>query len=209
VSKYCEELNGSLTDGGSCGPATLGRSEWESTLKLSTLWELGDLRALAIQNLSEIEMREVDQITLGKEYRVAGWLVKGYTKLAKRDNTISEDEGEILDPKSVIRLFQVREAGIKGSFVKFTTRSRFPTSQNYTLVQSYDYENAIRPAFAQQLADAERVPESVDPTICPSIQSVGCPSSSLILQPKRNVRFYMESVIFLVIHVRVRAACRC
>jgi hypothetical protein len=87
MGRYCEELNGSLTDGGSCGPATLGRSEWESTLKLSTLWELGDLRALAIQNLSKIEMREVDQITLGKEYRVAGWLVKGYTKLAKRDNT--------------------------------------------------------------------------------------------------------------------------
>ncbi|KIM71307.1 hypothetical protein PILCRDRAFT_830429 [Piloderma croceum F 1598] len=78
------------------GPATLGRSEWESTLKLSTLWELRDLRTLAIQNLSKIEMREVDQITLGMEYRVADWLVKGYTKLAQRDNTISEDEGDIL-----------------------------------------------------------------------------------------------------------------
>jgi hypothetical protein len=203
MGRYCEELDGSMTDSGRCGlgPATLGRSEWESTLKLSTLWELGDLQTLAIQNLSKIEMREVDQITLGKEYRVADWLVKGYTKLAERDNTISEDEGDILGPKSVILLFQVREAGIKGSFVK--------AAKSKTRVHSYNYENAIRPVFAQQLADAERVSESVDPTICPSIQSDGCPSASLILQPIRNIMFYMESVIFLVIHVQVRAACRC
>jgi hypothetical protein len=204
MGRYCEELNGSLTDGGSCGPATLGRSEWESILKLSTLWELGDLRALAIQNLSKIEMREVDQITLGKEYRVADWLVKGYTKLAERDNTISEDEGEILGPKWVILLFQVREAGIKGRFVK-AAKSKY---RSYTL-EAYDYENAIRPVFAQQLTDAEPVSESVDPTICPSMQSDGCPSASLSLQPKRNITFYMESVIFLVIHVQVRVACPC
>jgi hypothetical protein len=147
-------------------------------------------------------MREVDQITLEKEYQVVDWLVKGYTKLAERDNTISEDEGDLLGPKSVILLFQVREAGIKGSFPKVA-------KSKYIRLQSYDYENAIWPVFAQQLADAERVSESVDPTICPSIQSYGCPSASLILQPIQNIMFYMESVIFLVIHVQVRAACQC
>lgn len=203
MGRYCEALNGSLTDGGSCAPATLGRSEWESTLKLSTLWELGDLRTLAIQKLSKIEMREVDQIMLGKEYRVADWLVKGYTKLAERENAISEDEGEILDPKSVIRLVQVREAGIKGSFVKVPN-----IKSRYTKSRTYDYENAIGSVFAQQIADAERVSEAVDPTICPSIQLVGCPLALLIAQPKRNIMFYMESVIFLVIHVHGLVACR-
>jgi len=179
------------------GPPTIGGYEWEAVLKLSTMWECGDTRTVAIQELSKIKIGEAEKIMLSKEYGVASWLFKGYTELAKREEIVSEEEGEILGPETVVRLLRVREAGIKASFVKAGCKNHLKRTE-------HNYEDAIREMFAQQLTDAEQPHASVDPTVPPSQCHDDHPPALL---PKRNEKFYMKSIVFLVRRIRVRVPC--
>jgi len=168
-------------------PATMGRNEWESVLKLSTVWGMGDIRNMVIGTLTE-SLDSADKILLGQKYGVPNWLLVGCTELAEREETISGAEGRVIGPDIVAGLCQVREASIKAGFQKYNKSLRRATTR-------YDYEDHIRTLFVRELADAEKIMADTWPH-SPCIG--GCASAKAMPKPARNQKFYMESVVFLV-----------
>jgi len=84
-------------------------NEWISVLKLSTLWEMKDIRTKAIAELSKTKMDAVDQVLLARSYDVGDWLLEGYTTLVKREANLSSKEAERLGYETAFRLCQKRE----------------------------------------------------------------------------------------------------
>jgi len=94
----------------SLGPLTMNSDEWESVLKLSTLWELDDIRKEAIAELSKLLVDAVDKVMLARSYRVGAWLLEGYTSLVKRETNLSSEEAARLGYETAFRICQRREA---------------------------------------------------------------------------------------------------
>ena len=87
----------------------LTRSEWESVLRLSTIWELLDIRTRAIKELSMLNMSAVDKILLGRECSVTEWVVNGYLVMAKASFSIDEEDARRLGWETAFRVLRVRE----------------------------------------------------------------------------------------------------
>lgn len=122
------------------------REDWVSVLKLSTMWDFLDIRKLAIQELSKMEISTVDKIILARDCKVAEWLLSGYNELAKRSETISLDEAARLGWEATVRIFQVREE------VKFPLDFKGHVSCAAQREQQ-DFMVAIRRTFAAELRE--------------------------------------------------------
>lgn len=90
-------------------PWLLGREEWTSVLKLSTMWRFEELRQEAMNELAQMVIGSVEKVALAREYRVEKWLVDGYTELIKRDTGLSSEEKERLGYETTIRIYEKRE----------------------------------------------------------------------------------------------------
>jgi hypothetical protein len=90
----------------------MGREEWISVLKLSTLWEFKDLRKEALDKLSRIEIDAVDKVMLA---RVERWLAEGYMQLVKRNGGISSEEAKKLGYETTFQLYERREDAFRRS----------------------------------------------------------------------------------------------
>ncbi|EAU90860.2 hypothetical protein CC1G_11814 [Coprinopsis cinerea okayama7 len=58
------------------------KEEWISVLRLATVWEMGQIRDLAISKLTLASMTPAERIRLSREYRVASWFTRGVKELA-------------------------------------------------------------------------------------------------------------------------------
>ncbi|KIM82521.1 hypothetical protein PILCRDRAFT_820381 [Piloderma croceum F 1598] len=177
-------------------PVTMGPDAWQSALKLSTLWGMGDIRNMAMESLPADDLDSVDRILLGQAYGVSDWLLSGYKSLAERESTISGQEGQRLGSDTVARLCEVREAGIKASFRPVPSQSR---AEVYSKVgkSKYDYVSHIRSLFSEELAGAA-VSRITSRAVFKSQCIDGNPAGSVDSQSVRNGRFYMECIVFLV-----------
>jgi hypothetical protein len=97
----------------------LNQQEWMSVLKLCTLWEFADVRGRAIQELTKESIGSIEKIECGKSYDVKEMLLEGYIELLKRDETISDEEGERLGWKTASKLHFLREQYISGQYSTF------------------------------------------------------------------------------------------
>jgi hypothetical protein len=92
----------------------LTSAEWTSVLRLSTMWELAEVREKAIAELSSLMPGDFhhllfDKIMLAKECKVRQWLIDGYVELVVRQRIISVEEAEVLGWETAARLLRVRE----------------------------------------------------------------------------------------------------
>jgi hypothetical protein len=85
----------------------LTREEWTSVLKLSTMWELLDIRTRAIKELSNISA--VDKVLLGRECSVTEWVIDGYLVMTKASYSIAQEDAGRLGWETAFRLLRVRE----------------------------------------------------------------------------------------------------
>ena len=86
------------------------QSDWESIIHLADLWGFPEVKALAIRQLSEIQMDTVDRIVLYKRYHVdPTLLVPEYGKLCQREAILTTKESEALGLETAIKIFQARE----------------------------------------------------------------------------------------------------
>jgi hypothetical protein len=91
----------------------MNAGEWQSVLKLATMWELIGMRTLAIQQLDKLKLSAIDKVLLGKEYKVPCWLPGGYEELVKDPATISNEDAKKLGWKTAARLLRVRDMHAK------------------------------------------------------------------------------------------------
>ncbi|KAJ2916101.1 hypothetical protein MD484_g4354, partial [Candolleomyces efflorescens] len=69
----------------------LSKEQWISILKLATMWDMAELRKLAIEKLSALKLTPTEKVQLGLKYKVASWLVVGCTALIQDERCNSLD----------------------------------------------------------------------------------------------------------------------
>ena len=90
--------------------SNLGRDQWVSVLKLSTMWEFRAPRNAAIQHLDGLgDIDPVDKFVLALQYDVKEWMLTELVKLAQRPEPISTEEGRRMGFETALKLSAVRE----------------------------------------------------------------------------------------------------
>ncbi|KAF7966343.1 hypothetical protein HWV62_38967 [Athelia sp. TMB] len=82
--------------------------DWSVVLRLADSWDFKSIRALAIKQLAPIATA-IDKIVLGKRYKVDEWLFDGYYAVCARHSPLTEEEGDRLSNRDVVRIFTTRE----------------------------------------------------------------------------------------------------
>ncbi|KAK7462362.1 hypothetical protein VKT23_007963 [Stygiomarasmius scandens] len=103
----------------------LSDDEWESILKLATLWDFRDVRQLAIDALNSRKTSAYQRILLGRKYRISEWLRSGYVDLVKQPETLSVEDAEKIGYLTAVRILILREThrkNYKGLPAGLTTR---------------------------------------------------------------------------------------
>ncbi|KAJ7736937.1 hypothetical protein B0H16DRAFT_1379990 [Mycena metata] len=88
--------------------------EWTSVLKLATLWDFMEVRALAIKHLTSYtnSLDCIERILLGRQYNVSSWLRSGYTELARRRGPITSTEASKIGFEVALEISHLREAAV-------------------------------------------------------------------------------------------------
>ncbi|KAJ3510395.1 hypothetical protein NLJ89_g4697 [Agrocybe chaxingu] len=104
---------------------SLSKEEWFSVLTLSNQWYFRRMRAVAIAELNTMTgFSSIEKITLGRNLKVASWVVQGFLELILRavEVGISDDEAKKISLMTTIDLLRIRESKAAGK-VSSTTSS--------------------------------------------------------------------------------------
>lgn len=112
------------------------------------MWDFFEVRNLAIQALSTMEMDPVFQVANALQYKVPKWLFAGLESLVKRKEAISISEAKTLGLEMAIRVYQIREEGL----AKY-----HGYAQDSGPMRAYcDFSEGIRREFAEELREVEQ-----------------------------------------------------
>ncbi|KAH6908522.1 hypothetical protein BKA70DRAFT_1038176, partial [Coprinopsis sp. MPI-PUGE-AT-0042] len=88
----------------------LAKEEWTSVLKLSTVWQMDQVRQLAIKQLSGLDLSPMEKVLFAREYRVLKWLAEGVSTLAAGFSEYKfEDIAKELGWETTARILSVRD----------------------------------------------------------------------------------------------------
>lgn len=122
--------------------------EWRSVLKLSTMWGMAALRKHCIKKLSPLpsSMSITDKILFAREALAVDWLIEAYNELAKREETISEEEIQAIGLQAAIGILRAREEWLS------TCEGRYyhPSDRAY-----YNFRDIIRRVFRSEICEME------------------------------------------------------
>lgn len=82
--------------------------EWTSILKLASKWGFESLYKRAVKEIDSLAS-PIDKVVLGREYGISELLFPGYLALCQSRVPLSEEEGEQLGLKDVIKIYRVRQ----------------------------------------------------------------------------------------------------
>jgi hypothetical protein len=88
--------------------------EWASVLTFADMWEFGSIRKLAIGQLGQLGS-SVDRIVYGKKFGVSKWLEGAYMDVCERNLPLTEEEGERLGIRDVVKIAATREKLFKST----------------------------------------------------------------------------------------------
>ncbi|KAF6747563.1 hypothetical protein DFP72DRAFT_919645 [Ephemerocybe angulata] len=92
-------------------PPSLTKEEWIGVLKLSRLWDMPKVAAMAVNDLSLFPLSPAEKVTLGKAHGVPTWLREGYQALVS-DITNSKttlSELQDLGLETAFRVLRIRD----------------------------------------------------------------------------------------------------
>ncbi|KAK0486303.1 hypothetical protein IW261DRAFT_1559708 [Armillaria novae-zelandiae] len=101
--KFMYPLNG-------LAPREISHEEWISILKLSTMWEMTEIRNTAISDFLERQLKidATERISLGQEYDVPALVTSGIVSLANQRGGLSEEQMTALGWKMALRIQNIR-----------------------------------------------------------------------------------------------------
>ncbi|SJK98071.1 uncharacterized protein ARMOST_01328 [Armillaria ostoyae] len=117
---------------------------WISVLRLSSLWQMGDMRSNAIAHLTPrlCNVSPDDRILLGRKYSVAHWISSGYVDLAKREGAVSLEEAGKVGLETALLIQHVRESLWKRDHKKLYNSRRYGYySTDYQCIYNYDSDD--------------------------------------------------------------------
>ncbi|KAF5320067.1 hypothetical protein D9611_010341 [Ephemerocybe angulata] len=103
--------------------STLTKERWTGVLKLSRLWEMREVAAIAIEKMSALELTNVEKINLGKAYGVPTWLEEGYAALVSGTSKPSFAEMQDLGSDTAFRIIWARDENYREATLAAATRS--------------------------------------------------------------------------------------
>jgi len=93
--------------------------EWIAVLKMSTRWECPTLRHLAIKSMNQLKaFRSLDpvrKVIVGRDLHVQKWVMDGYHALATREDSISDEEMQMIGAVEAFRLERMRNLRSKNN----------------------------------------------------------------------------------------------
>jgi len=89
---------------------SLTLSEWTSVLKLSTMWQFGEIRKLSIRKMSQFAIDPVDKIVIARDYRVMEWFTNSLNDLARRKEPLELHDVDRLGWDYALKIAKVRES---------------------------------------------------------------------------------------------------
>ncbi|EIM91158.1 uncharacterized protein STEHIDRAFT_107771 [Stereum hirsutum FP-91666 SS1] len=132
-------------------PNVVDRGHWTSCLKVTTLWQLNDIRKRAIAELDKLEWNPIDKIVLAKNNRVSRWLIEEYERVIRED---------LLDVEAVNGRLG-REIGITTTCLLFAVQKRgwqqamqgaYYTEEAIVQQKQLDFLKCIREVFEDELS---------------------------------------------------------
>ncbi|KAF8583081.1 hypothetical protein K439DRAFT_1634745 [Ramaria rubella] len=82
--------------------------QWTSILRLATMWEMAEIRAVAMRLLGQIHDPFM-KVTLGRQYGHQPWIKEGFMMLCLRPEPLTVEEGVQLTKEDVIACAAARE----------------------------------------------------------------------------------------------------
>ncbi|KAF8967758.1 hypothetical protein BDZ97DRAFT_1916695 [Flammula alnicola] len=124
----------------------LKKEEWVSVLKLSTIWNMKEIREYAIHRLStDVVLPPIEKIQLARANKVARWLDEGVTGLVGGDHRLTLEELATLGWETAALILWIREnsnLSVNGSrtlrFGKETIKCAFCSSSESLMNGSHN-----------------------------------------------------------------------
>jgi hypothetical protein len=85
----------------------LHEDQWESVLRLSTLWGFATMRQLALESIHPAT--SFDRLLLARTYSVGPWLAAAISALCERTEPLSLDEARQMRIEDVVIISTIRE----------------------------------------------------------------------------------------------------
>ncbi|KAH6908545.1 hypothetical protein BKA70DRAFT_1188980 [Coprinopsis sp. MPI-PUGE-AT-0042] len=73
-------------------PPAMSKQEWTNTLKLATIWQMDKARALAIDQLSTLDLSPIEKIRYARDYHVSAWFKEGIVAIANDFDSYEMDQ---------------------------------------------------------------------------------------------------------------------
>ncbi|KAK2467422.1 hypothetical protein APHAL10511_000657 [Amanita phalloides] len=84
--------------------------EWTSVFKLAALWEMEDVKANAIEQMTPLLKKlPAKQVKLSLEYAVEKWLVPGLNRLVQREEPLDKNDVEMIGWDYALKIMVLRE----------------------------------------------------------------------------------------------------
>ncbi|KAI0072573.1 hypothetical protein K474DRAFT_1678548 [Panus rudis PR-1116 ss-1] len=114
----------------------LSEAEWISVLKLSNMWEMTRISALATKHLHDLPQRNAAQaLALARQHDIKEWMLPALKALAQRHEDITCDDAKILGWELALQV-----ANLRGRAVALV--------EKYGMMRShFDYTPSIRQMF--------------------------------------------------------------
>lgn len=102
----------------------LTQDEWLSALKLATVWEMADVRRMAITEITQLRsMEDIDKVVLGRKDAVVNWVISGYMGLTSRSGAVSIDDVSRLTLPTCLQLWEVQVSYLDARLRRARARS--------------------------------------------------------------------------------------
>ena len=86
------------------------RQAWIGLLQLSTVHQLHDARALAIQKISTMfSGRGTDKVVMARQHGVKQWLEEGLREMVQQKDPFTDEAVEMVGWKTITKLYRLRE----------------------------------------------------------------------------------------------------
>jgi hypothetical protein len=86
------------------------RQAWIDLLELSTIHQLHEARALAIQMISTtFTGRGMNKVVLARQYGVKRWLEEGLREMVQQEEPFTDEDDEIVGCTTVVKVYRLRE----------------------------------------------------------------------------------------------------
>ncbi|KAF8589266.1 hypothetical protein K439DRAFT_1383560 [Ramaria rubella] len=123
-----------------------GPEEWMSILRLTTKWQIEELRNYSIHKLDALKCftTPLMQIQCGRDYNHPPWVRDGYMKLIMRDKSLSEKEGTQLGLKEALMCAAARETALRRRLNECRYGgSEIITADDYNKILEYHFGDDI------------------------------------------------------------------